>query len=193
MRFLYHRRPPDMRGDVLYPLSVLHKKFPDLYEHERAKYAGREILLELWIPILQVLWTEALHLSPLHPYHLAAAWRAQELTSTTWDREFFEIPVERIDASRSVWFSSGVLIGNEVERERGRPSIPVDQVTRFDPSVYRGMERPPTRYLEYLQDQREHSRRPRPFAHVPHVLVAASVDVANVDVVRADQPPGPRW
>jgi len=179
-----------MRGHVLYPLSTLRTTFPDLYEHERAKYAGREILLELWIPILQVLWTEALHLSPLHPYHLAAAWRAQGLTSATWNREFFEIPVERIDSNRSVWFSSGILIGDEAERERGRPSVPVDQVTRFDPAVYRGMERPPRRYLEYLQDQRERDRHPRPFAYLPHVLVAASVDVASLDVVRADRPPG---
>lgn len=187
MRFLYHARPRDMRGEVLYPLSVLRTTFSDLYEIERAKYGGREILFEVRVPILEVLWNEALHLSPLHPYHLAAAWRAAGLSSPAWDRDFFEIPVDRIDSARSVWFVSGALVANDPGREQGPPSLPVDQVARFDPTSYRPMGHPPARYLEYLRHQRERGRRPRPFAHLPHVLVAAPVDVGNLDVVRADR------
>lgn len=185
MQFLYHARSRQMRGDVLYPLSVLKTRFPDLYELERAKYGGRELLFELRVPILEVLWNEALHLSPLHPSQLAAAWRAARLPSTAWDRDFFEIPVERIESSRAVWFATGALDEDDPGRDQHPPSLPVDQVTRFDPAAYRAIRHPPAKYLEYLNDRRERGRRPRPFAYLPHVLVAAPIDVRNLDVVRA--------
>jgi hypothetical protein len=177
MPFLYHARPRDMRGDVLYPLNVLRTTHPDLYDHERARYAGRELLLTLRIPVLDVFWNDAVHLSPFHPFHLAAAWRAAGLASSpAWDGEFYAIPPERIDPGRSAWFASGAL--------------PVDDVTRFDPAAYEEPVRPPPAYHEYLRNVQKQGGSPRRFAHVPHVLVAAPIDVAGLSRVRADRPPG---
>jgi hypothetical protein len=158
-----------MRGETLYPLNLLPAEHPESYEHERRKYDGRETLLELRIPVLDVLWNEALHLSPIHPSHLAEAWRAAGLWSPAWERAFFEIPVERIDAQRAVWFASGAL--------------PLDDVTRFDPTAYRELDEPPSTYRNYLRRYREEGRRPRPFAHLPHVLVAAPIEVAGLRAV----------
>lgn len=186
MQFLYHARPNEMRGDVLHPLSALRARFPDLYEKERAKYRGREILFELRIPILDVLWNDALHLSPLHPRPLATAWRDAGLPSSVWDRDFFEIPVERIASAQAVWFASGAL---DEQVEQHPPSLPVDQVSQFDSTAYRAIRRPPARYVEYLNDRRTSARPPRPFAYLPHVLVAAPIDVRKLDVVRAVVPP----
>jgi hypothetical protein len=169
--FLYHARPARMHGETLYPLNLLREVAPDLYEHERGKYVGREELLELRIPVLDVLWNDALHLAPIHPRRLAAAWRAIGLQSPAWEREFFEIPVERIDAGRSVWFEGGVL--------------PLDDVTRFDPTAYRELEQPPGAYHEYLRSYEAKGRPPRPFGYVPHVLVAAPIDVAGLRVTTA--------
>ena len=171
MAFAYHARPASMRGETLYPLNRLRDAHPELYERERRKYAGREALLELRIPVLDVLWNDALNLSAIHPGRLAASWQAAGLESPIWEREFFEIPVERIDASRSVWFPSGVL--------------PFTDVARFDPLGYRQPERPPADYDAYLLRCKGQSRRPRPFAYVPHVLVAAPIDVSGLRLVRA--------
>lgn len=179
MRFLYHARPQDMRGQVLYPLSALKAKIPEVYEIERAKYEGREALLELGIPILGVLWNEALHLCPLHPSRLAAAWRAVGLSTSAWERDFFEIPVERIDASRAVVFARGALVGGD---------LPVDEVERFDPATHRAITEPPSEYHEYLIARRDAGRPVRPFAFLPHVLVAAPIDVCDANVVRIDPP-----
>ena len=118
MRFLYHARPRDLRGGVLYPLSALRTRFPDLYEFERAKYAGRELLFELRIPLLDVLWNEALHLSPFHPSQLAAAWRDAGLPSSAWDRDFFEIPVERVESARVL--RQRLLDGRVAKQETGK-------------------------------------------------------------------------
>jgi hypothetical protein len=170
MAFLYHARPAEMRGETLYPLNVLQTVHPDLYDDEKRKYIGREELLDLRIPVLDVLWNDALQLTPIHPSHLAAAWRAAGLASPVVEREFFEIPVERIAAQRAVWFARGAL--------------PLDDVEPFDPSRYRELPQPPPAYDAYLRDYRERGRRPRPFAYLPHVLVAAPVDVAGLRLVR---------
>ena len=159
-----------MRGSTLHPLNVLRTLHPDLYDDERRKYVGREELLDLRIPVLDVLWNDALHLTTIHPSHLAAAWRATGLSSPAWERDFFVIPVERIDAKRAVWFARGAL--------------PLDDVVPFDQGRYRELEQPPPAYDAYLRDYKNRGRRPRPFAYLPHVLVAASVDVSGVALVR---------
>jgi hypothetical protein len=75
MPFLYDGRPPAMRGETLYPLNQLESIDPVLYDLGRARYKGREAVLEFRIPLIDVLWNDALHLSTIHPRHLAAAWR----------------------------------------------------------------------------------------------------------------------
>jgi hypothetical protein len=158
-----------MRGETLYPLNALRTVHPDLYDDERRKYVGREKLLDLRIPILDVLWNDALHLAPIHPLHLARVWRAAGLESPAWERDFFEIPVERIDAKRTVWFARGAL--------------PLD-VEPFEPGRYRELMQPPPAYDAYLREYQDRGRHPRPFAHLPHVLVAAPIDVAGLRLVR---------
>ena len=191
MRFLYHARPPGMRGDVLYPLDDLKAIHPDVYERERRKYDRRERLLELRIPVLGVRWNAALHLSPIHPRRLAAAWRAAGVTSPVWEREFFEIPVERLDTRRAVWFASGVLSDDAPRGADGALSLPVAEVAAFDPDRYEELAEPPHAYPEYLRRLRDERRVGRPFAHVPHVLVAAPLDVSGLRLVRADGEPPP--
>jgi hypothetical protein len=175
-----------MRGELLYPLNLLKALHPDLYEQERVKYIGREALLELRIPMLEVLWNDAVHLSPLHPNRLAAAWRAAGLSSPAWEREFFEIPVERVAGDRCVWFSSGALLASDARSEDGPLSLPVDEVTPFDTNAYQELDQPPAGYDDYLRRTQKQGRRPRPFAHIPHVLVAAPINVADVPLVRTD-------
>jgi hypothetical protein len=169
--FLYHALPERMRGETLFPLNRLRDVDLELYEAERAKYTGREELLELRIPVLAVRWNDALHLAPIHPRLLAAAWLEAGLELPARAGAFFEIPVERVDAARTVWF--------------GRGALPLDDVVPFDPAAYRELEQAPAAYVEYLRGCRERGRRARPFAYLPHVLVAAPLDVAGLRVVRA--------
>jgi len=161
MPFLYHARSPDMRGDVLYPLNLLRSTHPDLYEQERDKYVGREALLELRIPVLGVLWNDAVHLSPVHPRHLAAAWRAAGLSSPVWEREFFRIPIERIGGLPCAWFATGALAINDSAAKDAQPSLPLDEVTRLDPIAYRELAEPPATYHQHLACRRRRGRRPR--------------------------------
>jgi hypothetical protein len=70
--------------------------------------------------------------------------------------------------------------------ERGRLSLPGADVSWFDAARYRELEAPPARQLEHLRERRERGGRVRPFAFVPHVLVGAPLDVAGLELVRAN-------
>jgi hypothetical protein len=179
--FVYHARPADMRGTTLFPLNELERRHPDLYRRARAKYAGREALLEYRIPILDVLWNDALHLAPIHPARLAAAWSAKGLTSPAWDQDFFQVPVHRIAGRPSVWFAHEAY-GSLADAD---PGLPGEDFSLFDPDRYAELAEPPSAYLDHLRSRKETGRAPRPFAFVPHVLVAGAIDVGGVALVRA--------
>ena len=186
MRFLYHARPPDMRGETLYPLNRLRSIDRALYEREQAKYEGREAVLEFRIPLIDVLWNDTLHLSTIHPYHLAAAWRAVGLWTPTLERPFFQIPVERVGRYQSVCLQAS-RSGSTTRRTRTcrwhRRSRSSD--CSISPTIgSRG--RPPVSYYEYLRRQRQRGHRPLLFPKVPHVLVSGPVDVAGLALVRSE-------
>ena len=172
-----------MRGETLYPLNALEELHPDVYARESAKYAGRETVPRLRIPLLDVLWNDALHLAPIHPYHLAVEWSAAGLRSPTWQREFFAIPVDRLAAERAVWFAYDVYGSSSGD------ALPPADFTPFDPDAYEELMQAPPAYREYLLERKETGRRLLHFPFVPHVLVAAPVDTSGLVLVRADVPP----
>jgi hypothetical protein len=174
-----------MRGASLYPLNVLRTRHADLYERERRKYVGREDLLRLTIPLLDVLWTDVVHLAPIHPWRLADAWRKAGLWSEVWEGRFFQIPVERIVGLRCIWFSSGAL--SPRERSSGIRQLEADggELSWFRPAEYDELDQVPQRYETYLRECSRDARRARPFAHIPHVLVEGAIDVAGVPLVEA--------
>jgi hypothetical protein len=41
MNYVYYRIPPNMKGDILYPLNELKNTYPEIFEKEAEKYEGR--------------------------------------------------------------------------------------------------------------------------------------------------------
>jgi hypothetical protein len=186
MPFLYHGRPPDMRGETLYPLNQLESIDPVLYDLGRARYKGREAVLEFRIPLIDVLWNDALHLSTIHPRHLAAAWREVGLWTPFWERSFFQIPLESIAQYDSVWFASESFWVNNSPNEDVPLAPPFDEFRIFDPTTHDEPAEAPPAYVPYLRSQQERGRPPLQFPKVPHVLVPGPIDVAGLELVRAD-------
>jgi hypothetical protein len=185
MPFLYHGRPPDMRGGTLYPLNQLESIDPALYERGRAKYQGREAVLEFRIPIIDVLWNDTLHLSTIHPRHLAAAWRDLGLWTRFWERPFFQIPLESISQYDSVWFASESFWVNNSPNEDVPLAPPLDEFRIFDLTTHDEPAEAPQAYGAYLRRQQERGRPPLQFPKIPHVLVPGPIDVTGLDLVRA--------
>jgi hypothetical protein len=191
MRFLYHARPPDMRGETLYPLNQLRSVDPALYGRERAKYKGREAVLEFRIPLIDVLWNDTLHLSTIHPYHLATAWREVGLWTPFWDRPFFQIPLDRVTGYQCTWFASESFWVNNSPGEDVPLAPPLEEFKLFDLTAYEELTEAPASYNDYLRREQQRGRRPLQFPKIPHVLVPGPVEVAGVALVRTDAAPEP--
>ena len=135
MQFVYHRRPPDLRGEILYPLNALRARYPDAYERQAAKYRGREKLMATPVPPLGLLWNDVLHLAPIHPHLLYRALVACGLSPP--DHSYFAIPVDLL---------------------RGRPATVLiahdpDLYRPFDPDRYCELGHVPESTLRFLDDE----------------------------------------
>ncbi len=53
MKYVYHRKPHNKVGNILYPLNEMEKTLPEVYFSESTKYKGREAQTEKMIPILK--------------------------------------------------------------------------------------------------------------------------------------------
>ena len=178
MSFVYHTRPPELRGTAIEPLSALRAAHPDLHAAAAAKYAGaRARNLEIRVPILDVGWDDVVHLLPLHPAHVYRSQRAAGLEPAP--QAFFRIPLERLASGRTLWFRFGSELG--LEEQLGQP--PAEEFEPFDPGRYRELADVPARTAAYHRAAAAAGLRPSPFRFIPQVLVAAAIDVEDVETV----------
>jgi hypothetical protein len=174
---LYHRKSPDFRGSVLYPLNVLREIAPDLYERQRAKYAGREELLRQRVPLLDCLWNDVLHFSPVHPGQVAELARAEDLL---WrEAEWFEI-----DPLAAGFTAQNTAVFRYADTER-EGAIPDDDFEPFEIARVARMNDLPQATRDCYRLAAKGTGHYFMFVGVPHVLHRGSVDVANAPLVVA--------
>jgi hypothetical protein len=66
---------------------------------------------------------------------------------------------------------------------------PLDEFEDFDSSRYHELAKVPPAHLTYLQRMKEAGRPPLLFVHIPHVLVAGSIDTSGLRRVHWSEPP----
>ena len=99
---VWHGVPQGMVGDTVVPLGQLRSVDPDLYKTQKAKYAGREAVLDYRIPLLDCGFLDTVHCSSVHPHKIYCARREAGFevparSDTGWGIGLaFEIPLERI-------------------------------------------------------------------------------------------------
>ena len=174
---LYHRKPPDFHGGVLYPLNVLRDVAPDLYGRQRAKYDGREHALDQRVPPLGCLWNDVLHFSPVHPARVAQL--ARDAGLAWYEAEWFEI-----DPQAAGFTPANTAVFRYTDTRLETP-IPDDEFEPFDVSRLARMIDPPPSVLAYDLTIPRGSARYFIFAGVPHVLHRGAVDVARAPLVLA--------
>ena len=170
MKFLYHGKPEDMIGTVLFPLNEMQVTLPEIYKLEKAKYADRESLMEEIIPILNCKWNDVLHLSPIDPKIVY-----QELInagfSPSKDALFFKIPVDQINESLTVVY----------KYENGNKTP--DQFLKFSKEIFQNLSELPTGTKAWYKECAASKKRPLLFHMVPHILTKSSIDITNCEVV----------
>jgi len=181
--FVYHLCASDFRGSTLYPLDGLRQAFPDIYERERFKYDRRESVLSFVVPRLGVTWGATVNLSALDPSRLVAARRRLGVPfSNLLTRRVLRIPVTRIAHLPAVRYDSKTHWINSSPGDATVPLTPPShEFLPFDPELYEEETEVPELHLDYLRRQLARGERALGFVFVPHVLVAAPIDVSGLE------------
>ena len=171
---LYHVVPTAMAGNLLYPLNRLRALHADLAETAARKYEGREALMRARLPLLDCLWNDVIHLTPIHP---SKTRRALEVAGfPVREIEFFSIPPAALNAGAAVWF--------ENSREKGPDyRLDEDDFSIFNERRYRELAAIPDIQHRYLEQAKRSGERPLFWARVPHVLYPGEIDVRGLKVV----------
>jgi hypothetical protein len=200
MACVYHGVPAEMVGQVLYPLTQLGGVAPEAHELQKAKYWGREAVLDARISSDGLLFNDTVHCVPLHPYRMFAARERLGFDPPRADASrtrgtyrfsglFFEIPVERISTHRVLWYRWETPWMNGFPYEDVPLVPPLDEFEPFDHGRYRELADVTDAHLAYLRRMKGEGNQPFLFVHIPHVLVAGPVDTRGVRVIRWHEPP----
>ena len=184
--YLYHMCAPDFRGTTLLPLDGLRDAYPDLYEREIAKYTGREAVLKFVVPGLGVTWGEAVNLSALNPALLVEERRRLGVPfSNLLTRRILRIPLDRIAHQKCVAYCATVHWANTAPNDSTAPQVPpLTDFAPFDVPSHREPASVPPKHTEYLLRQQLRSEYALGFAFVPHVLVAAPIDISRLQLLQ---------
>ncbi|MDX1613091.1 MAG: hypothetical protein R3300_02205 [Candidatus Promineifilaceae bacterium] len=177
MSYVYHLVPGNFVGEVLYPLNQLRETYPDLYQSHVKKYQGRERLLTWRIPILDCLWNDVLHFSPVHPRQIRDGFLA---TGYDWKpRRWFEVnPAARgFDESNTVIYYSQ-------PRTLGDFSMRTDDFAKYDPGLLSHMVTLPAETAAYYAEAVAAGEPVFAFRLIPHVLHLGTVNCKDVGVIK---------
>lgn len=171
MNYLYHLVPKNMEGEILFPLTQLKERFPDAYVFSKKKYEGREHIMEQKIPILNCLWNDVLHLSPVHPKEIKNAL----LTSGKKDipsHEYFEIDPRDLKPENTIIYLYKEGIYNR--------DISLAEFAEYEADKIKQYASIPTITMEYYKDKIAKGEKPLLFWHIPHILFKGSINTSKV-------------
>lgn len=99
MAFVYHRYPENMTGNIIYPMSELMEKYPNLFLDRQKRHEFQPHVLEGSIPKLGCFWNDTLHFTALHPRQIA-----EELKKSGYSMKlkYFEIQAEKLAHEKTI-------------------------------------------------------------------------------------------
>ena len=179
MPFIYHIKPVKMFGNILYPLNTLREINKDTYEFHISKYIHRKTLMEQKIPVLNCLWNDVLHCSPID---LRLIYKALIRAGHHKVRniEFFKIPIELLKNIKFVKYKFEKEIFN---REKKAYVLTTEDIEPLTIGSYRELNILPNKTIEWYEWCAENNKGIHLlFRYVPHIFVKGNISIKEVDV-----------
>ena len=170
MKYVYHLKPQNMFGEILFPLNLMKVNFPEVYNFHINKYKGREFIMDSHVPILNCKWNDVIHTSPIDPRIVYKELKQAGLTvneKSVW----IKIPIEKLNESLTVIF--------KYENEDGEATD--NQMIKFSKNSFQNLIELPTGTNKYYKESSENKIRPLLFHLVPHVLTMDKIDISNCE------------
>ena len=133
--------------------------------------------MERRVPLLDCLWDDVLHLSPVHPGRIRDALRSVGLPDLKKGREFAVIDpkvVGMTEHNTVIWQNSETI---KLENLRSTPK----GFTTFYPEKLDLLRSVPSRTIRYFEEAKREKRRPLLYVGIPHVLFKGTIDLELVE------------
>ncbi|MDE2312553.1 MAG: hypothetical protein KGL04_00070, partial [Elusimicrobia bacterium] len=174
---LYHMVPEPMAGSILYPLNRLKAVHPEAAAKATAKYETREPLMAVRLPILNCLWNDVLHLSPIHPAKIKECLvETGCLAPPAPRRRFFVIDPAKLKPKCALYFEHS-------KDTRGRYDFLEEDFSLFDAAHYRELPEVPQAQRTYFIEKKRAGEKPLLWARTPHVFYRGELDISGVEVI----------
>jgi hypothetical protein len=174
---LYHLVPEELSGTKLYPLNQLKSISPWAYAKAVSKYAGREHVTQIVIPVFECLWNDVVFLSPVHPEKITKARRQAGLAADyNKKKEWFVLDSDVLDQSQTLLYRHRPqwLINLATDKAEYIPFVEISQGEK-------------SRLAEMPEGALWSIRKFREGAffqsYIPHVLYKGAIDVAGAEIV----------
>jgi hypothetical protein len=174
MNYIYHRVPPDLTGEILYPLNQLKAIYPDLHTKKIAKYIGREEVINQHIPTLDCLWNDVLHFTPIHPQEvkdtLIEAGRTESLSL-----RYYQVDPHLFNPEKTTIF----LYDHTTTRYE---LLPIN-FRSFDPDNLEQYAHYTQITKDYFKEMYAKGAKPLLFHRVPHILYHGTLEVKDLPII----------
>ena len=174
--WLYHRVPDPIVGDTLYPLNRLDRIYPEVAAKEKRKYDLRKNLVAVRLPILNCLWNDVIHLSPLHPSKIKESLIKAGCLQQAPRRSYFVIDPQSLEPGGAVFFRHS-------KDTNGNYDFLAEDFSLFESSRYRELESVPEEQLAYFIQMRNEGKKPLLWARTSHVLFQGEIKIKDVEIV----------
>ena len=175
--WLYHRVPDRMIGDVLYPLNRLALVDSSAAIEEGKKYEGRKHLMAVRLPILNCLWNDAVHLSPVHPAKIRRALLESGFQDVPLVRNFYLIDPEALTPGKAIHFKNSTDTAAKYD-------FPENDFSPFEHAQYQELPDVPNEQRSYFNRIKTEGGRPLLWARTPHVFYQGEINIKSAKVIQ---------
>lgn len=180
LQFLYHFRPLELQGSKLIPLNDLRHIYPNVYQNEAKKYKGREWLTKKQIPILECLWNDVLHLSPINPQVVLDCWKSQGIFDYA-RKKGKEFRVFRVPATAINWKTTVCYQSFNFDYSNFDPSK--EKYWRISPETYIEQTEVESSQIEVWKADIEAGRKFFWYSHTRHILCRQTIDLEGLEEI----------
>jgi hypothetical protein len=169
MEFVYHFKPENMVGTKLLPLNSLLKLYPEVGKEHVKKYKNRETILQQYIPPLNCLWNDAIHLAPINPQIIFDLWKELEFDLPKGKFMVFRIPSSVLNETRTATF---MPCGKR----------PVTDFSVFRHDAFKELKLVPKAQIDDWYDQRATGWPLFWYSSIQHIVTCDEIDISSCDV-----------
>lgn len=169
MAYLYHIVPSKMKGNKLYPLNKLKNKFPEIYKKEIKKYEWRKGILKRKIPVLNCLWNDVIHLTPVNPLKIKKELEKAGFKMKSF--KFYKFNASDFDSENTIIF----LYKHEL--------MALDNFEKYDYKKITNLNKVPKKTIDYYKKSIEEGKKPLFFYYVPHILFKGNLKIDNKEII----------